>query len=542
MAAELFCPSAALVAGACKAKGGLLVARLEDGALVAVDAACPHQGYPLAQGSLQGCVITCAWHNFKFDLRTGAAVIGEEGLKQHRVYEQGGEIWVERDEAVDVGKAWRSLGEAMGQGQLGRAARELGRLRLAGLSFDALLVWIAATDANHAEYSPSHTGALAWALRRWQAEVPAGQDPFVHELQLLTEAAAQCAEATRGRPARPRPAPVQPGADATEAARAFAAAVEAERADEAEGRMRGFVAAGWDRAALRAALSPVVSAHFLDFGHALIYAERMLDLAALDGGSAADAILGGYAFGLANGTRESALPSWAGFRAKWAAWSHAGGPARAAAALAQGSAGPEARAAAAARVVEAAAASGPASALFDVLKGIVEEGEAEGAIDGLVLAASGLLLQADLATLADPEIDEGWLDLTHRLTAAHALREPLALWPAADALRLLLLVGHFVALGRGLSGPPVQPEPAPDPQALIARALSDRAARPIFFAHDVKVLQVAIFEAELLGDPAPLQAAHRYLWSPVQERSARKLAVEAARLLREGKPPRGLTG
>jgi hypothetical protein len=34
----------------------------------AFDDKCPHQGYPLSQGTVAGCVLTCQWHNWKFDL------------------------------------------------------------------------------------------------------------------------------------------------------------------------------------------------------------------------------------------------------------------------------------------------------------------------------------------------------------------------------------------------------------------------------------------------------------------------------------------
>ena len=36
---------------------------------------CPHEGYPLSEGSLaDGCVLTCNWHNWKFDLAFGTTL------------------------------------------------------------------------------------------------------------------------------------------------------------------------------------------------------------------------------------------------------------------------------------------------------------------------------------------------------------------------------------------------------------------------------------------------------------------------------------
>ncbi len=37
----------------------------------ALDGVCPHQGGPLGKGSLQGCIVTCPWHGWQFDVTTG---------------------------------------------------------------------------------------------------------------------------------------------------------------------------------------------------------------------------------------------------------------------------------------------------------------------------------------------------------------------------------------------------------------------------------------------------------------------------------------
>jgi nitrite reductase/ring-hydroxylating ferredoxin subunit len=42
-----------------------------DGELQAFANRCPHQGGPLARGRLDGDVITCPWHLWSFDARTG---------------------------------------------------------------------------------------------------------------------------------------------------------------------------------------------------------------------------------------------------------------------------------------------------------------------------------------------------------------------------------------------------------------------------------------------------------------------------------------
>jgi nitrite reductase/ring-hydroxylating ferredoxin subunit len=42
-----------------------------EGTFYALDGICPHQGGPLGKGSLNGCIVTCPWHGFQFDVTTG---------------------------------------------------------------------------------------------------------------------------------------------------------------------------------------------------------------------------------------------------------------------------------------------------------------------------------------------------------------------------------------------------------------------------------------------------------------------------------------
>ena len=51
----------------------LVVCRVDD-AYFAFDNICPHAGLPLGDGELTGCVITCPYHGYAFNIRTGANV------------------------------------------------------------------------------------------------------------------------------------------------------------------------------------------------------------------------------------------------------------------------------------------------------------------------------------------------------------------------------------------------------------------------------------------------------------------------------------
>jgi len=42
-----------------------------EGTLYALDGICPHQGGPLGKGLLEGHVVTCPWHGWQYDVRSG---------------------------------------------------------------------------------------------------------------------------------------------------------------------------------------------------------------------------------------------------------------------------------------------------------------------------------------------------------------------------------------------------------------------------------------------------------------------------------------
>jgi nitrite reductase [NAD(P)H] small subunit len=60
----------------------------------ALDDACPHRGGPLADGLLSDSCVICPLHERRFDLRTGEALSGGEGVAAHRVEVRDGTVEV----------------------------------------------------------------------------------------------------------------------------------------------------------------------------------------------------------------------------------------------------------------------------------------------------------------------------------------------------------------------------------------------------------------------------------------------------------------
>jgi nitrite reductase/ring-hydroxylating ferredoxin subunit len=65
------------------------------GTVYATDNTCLHHGGPLGEGMLEGDVITCPWHMWEYDVRTGEKV-GEPALKvaSYPVQVEGSDIKV----------------------------------------------------------------------------------------------------------------------------------------------------------------------------------------------------------------------------------------------------------------------------------------------------------------------------------------------------------------------------------------------------------------------------------------------------------------
>lgn len=66
-----------------------------NGEWFAIDNHCPHKGASLAVGPCEKTTVSCPWHHWKFDLRTGEA-IGRPGfhVSTHTIEERDGELWV----------------------------------------------------------------------------------------------------------------------------------------------------------------------------------------------------------------------------------------------------------------------------------------------------------------------------------------------------------------------------------------------------------------------------------------------------------------
>ena len=72
-----------------------------NGELHCLDGICPHAGGPLGQGALSGDIITCPWHEWQFNCKTGANTEDEDlVVETHPVLVKDGIIYIDVPEQV----------------------------------------------------------------------------------------------------------------------------------------------------------------------------------------------------------------------------------------------------------------------------------------------------------------------------------------------------------------------------------------------------------------------------------------------------------
>jgi len=66
-----------------------------DGTFHALSNTCLHRGGPVGEGELDGEVVTCPWHGWQYDVRSGENVVNPLArLKQYAVKVEGGRVLV----------------------------------------------------------------------------------------------------------------------------------------------------------------------------------------------------------------------------------------------------------------------------------------------------------------------------------------------------------------------------------------------------------------------------------------------------------------
>ena len=488
----------------------LLIA--SEGRVFAIANRCPHEGYPLSEGTLgAGCVLTCNWHNWKFDLAQGTALVGRDPVRTYPLEERNGEIFIDlADPPADAqrARALAGLDAAIIDNDAARIAREVARLERAGFDAQGAVVHAFRSRNDRLEEGMTHAHAAAadWLALAERAVSPDAQ------LTALLEPIGHIAWDTEG-------ASHFPYADGISAwnADAFVAAAEAENEPDALALIRGALAEHIPYARLRPAIAEAALAHYADFGHCAIYAFKTGQLIARLGEDVAEPVLLALTRKIVLATREERLPEFRFYETALAAWDGTGSE-------------------------QARAQDFIGLSIDGVLKRVLASSRRpiREIYDALIGAAAWNLSHFDLGfdAATDGAIADNvsWLDFTHALTFANACRHICEdrpdLWPRA-LLQLALFIGRNRKYVRGDEDP--SRWRVSDRKAFLAReqtALYDHGiVEPIIACHHLKVLFA--LEDELTAAPDArwademFAAVHRYLSTPMKRHHGLRTAAQA---------------
>ena len=150
-----------------KAAGARLACVRRGSEVCVIDDRCPHEGYPLSTGTVRDGVLTCEWHNWKFDLSSGECTFGGEPVRRYPTRVENGRVHVDLavDEAHETARITASLREGVKKGEPDRALRDALRLGGIGRGFSVLV----ADGAARAPWGFDHGLAVTADLAAWAA-------------------------------------------------------------------------------------------------------------------------------------------------------------------------------------------------------------------------------------------------------------------------------------------------------------------------------------------------------------------------------------
>ncbi len=495
----------------------LCVVRTSDG-VYALDQACPHEGYGLTTGELDGDLITCAWHNWKFRVSDGSCVLGEEDVRTYPVsVADDGTLAVEfsePDPAVIRPKLMTSLRSGIERQYIGQVSRDIVRLLRADANPGELIWEAVAYGAPRAEFGWGHSIA---SLTDCLGMV----DQYENDDRALpiVQAIAGVAETERGRPERPLadPLPTLP----PDARAEFRRQVESESVEGAQSVLRAAIHDGADAAMLKPWFTDVVSDHLLGYGHGAIYAQKAFQLLERIGWDRADTVLPHLVPTIVYGTREDKLPYMKLF--------HRGVDQLDLRDLAERANEPDPNWVDDGRLLTALLGPDRTEAALATGAALAGGASLGNMLDVVTLAVSERMLRYDTDGELDFHDDFGWLDITHGMTYANAARWHVGDGPVTvDDVRLVLWTAFLAnwtgrhewhtAVGERAEIEPRSNDLLEYGRSLQHEALLDGTTAFIVHAHAVKMSVAATEEATRLGTSAPLDATARFMAAPKLER------------------------
>jgi nitrite reductase/ring-hydroxylating ferredoxin subunit len=500
------------------------------GELYAVDNRCPHEGYPLAEGTLapESAVLTCNWHNWKFRLSDGHCLLGGDNVRTYPVRVEDGDVFVDlsrRDPADSERRILAGLKLAFDERDFGRVCREIARLEYEGLPSVTAVRQAVRWWHDRLEFGTTHAMA---AMVDWLDLGARWSRDRERNLICLSEAVDHFSFDALRQPHFPYPESGEPFSFGP-----FVEFIEAEHVGDAEAMVRRGLADGLAWNDMEEAFIAASLDHYNSFGHCLIYVSKMRGAVDALGPDMLPFLALPLVRTIGFATREDRVPEFRAYRSVVEALPDPIGVGDVGASHQELS------------NREALAAPFPSTLAesFSWLGDVMGRYPVVFVYDALLDALARNMLHCDLSydTASDRPVSQnvGWLDFTHGITFANAVRVTAAryprFWKPGLAQMACFLGRNSAFIDRGLDTIPWK---VSDPERFLEstfEGLLDHGLRdPIFPAHLLKTSVAVRDELPPASGPcrdALLASLNRLVHSPIKMKHVRRNVRQAMALV-----------
>jgi nitrite reductase/ring-hydroxylating ferredoxin subunit len=276
----------------------------------AVDNRCPHMGFPLSRGTVCEGLLTCHWHNARFDLASGGTLDPfADDVRAFPAIVKDGQVLVDvSPERGDRAAHWR---KRLAEGLEDNLSLVLAKATLALLQGGTDPKEIVRIGARFGARYRARGWSQGMTILTAMANVLPALHPDERPLALchgLMQVADDCA----GQPPRFELEPLPTGDISLARLKAwFRQAVEVRDSDGAERTLRTAIAAGASLRELADMLFAACTDHYyLDAGHVLDFVNKACELLDLLGWEEAPGILPGLVDGLCRAQRSEEQKAW----------------------------------------------------------------------------------------------------------------------------------------------------------------------------------------------------------------------------------------
>ena len=282
-----------------------------DGEPAAVDDRCPHMGFPLHRGKVEEGLLTCLWHNARFDLASGGTLDPfADDVHAHDVEVDDGQVYVVlRGNSDPVAHHLRRLEEGLEHGlTLVSAKAVLALLELMGEDDGTIAVVRAVAEFGLRNREPGWgTGLTVLAA---MANVLPHLEPEARALALV-HGLASVSDDTRGRAPWFALSPLSAEIEPARLENWYRRFVDTRNGDACERVLATAIAEKSDPETMSALMAVAITDHlFIDGGHTIDFTNKAFELLDHMAWEDAVSVLPALAHGTAASSRSEESGQW----------------------------------------------------------------------------------------------------------------------------------------------------------------------------------------------------------------------------------------